>query len=45
MESEGKAKSLNDFFVSVFTKDSQDEELPEMETRFNHDSCCMLEHI
>jgi hypothetical protein len=36
--------TLNDFFASVFTKESQDKELPEVETRFNHDSCCMLEH-
>jgi ribonuclease P/MRP protein subunit RPP40 len=44
-ESEGMCNTLNDFFASVFTKERQDEELPEVETRFNHDSCCMLENI
>jgi hypothetical protein len=44
-ESEGMCNTLNDFFASVFTNEKQDEELPEVEIRFNHDSCCMLEHI
>jgi hypothetical protein len=43
MESEGMCNTLNDFYASVFAKESQDEELPEVQTRFNHDSCCMLE--
>jgi hypothetical protein len=37
--------TLNNFFASVFTKERQDEELPEVETRFSHDSCCKLEYI
>jgi ribonuclease P/MRP protein subunit RPP40 len=44
-ESEGMCGLLNDFFASVFTNERQDEELPEVEARFSHDSCCMLDHM
>lgn len=44
-ESEEMCNILNDSFVSVFTTESKDEELPEVETRFNQDSCCMLQDI
>jgi hypothetical protein len=44
-ESERMCNLLNDFFASVFTKERQDEELLEVEARFSHDSCCMLDHM
>jgi hypothetical protein len=45
MDNAGMSETLNKFFASVFTDESEADVLPELDKRFQYDSDCMLSGI